>query len=288
MDFDEKRINRELVERAIATYLSDTWKHRPARSAFLMHKGKRLPAKFVLKLAWRELTGEMPASEQLTGGQASVRVLRGLGFDAIYEKPPARSSRNVVKSARREALRRILGEHFGETLCEWKSEAIRVPDLLNHRGLPPVLRRVLKAVEQHRGQAVRGRKGLQLRFDIYLPRIGVAVEFDERQHFTPLRAAALRAYPPDARLGFDKARWIDLCEQIRAGDNSPAYRDEQRAFYDAMRDLLAPDAGIAPVVRIFEEEVAWEKGGGDTEEGREIIRQIGRLAKPNKSQGDQT
>lgn len=273
------------MERAIAAYLSDTWKHRPARSAFLMHKGRRLPAKFVLKLAWRELTGEMPASEQLTGGQASVRVLRGLGFDAIYEKPPARSSRNAVKSARREALRRILEKHFGETLCEWKTEAIRVPDLLDRRGIPPVLRRVLNAVEQHRGQSVRGRKGLQLRFDIYLPRIGVALEFDERQHFTPLRAAALRVYPANAALGFDRAHWIALCEQIRAGDNSPAYRDEQRAFYDSIRDLLAPAAGIKTVVRIFEEEVAWEKEGEKTQAGREIVQRIGQLAKLNMKKG---
>ena len=39
------------------------------------------------------------------------------------------------------------------------------------------------------------------------------------------------------RLGFSKDRWVALCEEIQAGDNSPIYRDEQRAFYDTVRDI---------------------------------------------------
>jgi hypothetical protein len=34
-----------------------------------------------------------------------------------------------------------------------------------------------------------------------------------------------------------------LCEEINAKDNYPPYRDEQRAWYDTLRDFLASDKG---------------------------------------------
>jgi very-short-patch-repair endonuclease len=111
----------------------------------------------------------------------------------------------------------------------------------------------------NRTSLIRGRNNLPLAFDYYIPKLNVVIEFDERQHFTPLRAVSLRAYPYDAILGFDKLRWMQLSEQIRAGDNSPLWRDEQRAFYDAIRDIMVPRIGLRPVIRIFEEDVNWEK-----------------------------
>jgi hypothetical protein len=72
------------------------------------------------------------------------------------------------------------------------------------------------------------------------------------------RAASLRAYPPTVRLGFPKERWVTLCDEIRAGDNSPIYRDEQRAFHDAVRDILVPELGYKPVVRVFENDITRE------------------------------
>lgn len=106
---------------------------------------------------------------------------------------------------------------------------------------------------------MKGQFNRQLAFDFYVPKVDLVIEFDERQHFTPLRAASLLAYPDGVELGFDRQRWIDLSEQIRAGDNSPIYRDEQRAFYDSIRDISVPRWGLRPVVRIFEEDVIWEK-----------------------------
>jgi len=279
-DFDEKLIQRKHVQAAIARYLRERPKHRPSRSAFLIHRGERLPAKMILKMAFAEATGEMPASETLTGGRASVRVLSSLGFETVYDKPPAQSGRrNPVKNRRREAFRRILAERWGEVETERRFDNLCVPDLGDRASLDPVLRRVLEAIESHRGKQVQGRKGHRLAFDLYLPAARVGIEFDERQHFTPLRAAALRAYPADAPLGFDRKRWIALSEEIRAGDNSPEYRDEQRAFYDAIRDLGAPGIGLRPVVRVFEEDVKWEQEGEDSAGAKRILAEIERLAR---------
>src|SRR5207248_5209290 len=102
------------------------------------------------------------------------------------------------------------------------------------------------------------------------------VEFDERQHFTPLRAISLRSYPVSANMGFSKERWIQLCDQIQAGDNSPIYRDEQRAFYDSVRDILIPELGFKPLVRVFEDDVRWETAPCSAPEAASVLEGIER------------
>lgn len=114
----------------------------------------------------------------------------------------------------------------------------------------------------------------KLSFDFFVPGKCLVIEFDERQHFTLPRAASLRAYPDRTTLGFDKGKWIQLCEEINAGDNSPEYRDEQRAFYDAIRDIMAPRIGLKPVIRIYESDVLWEREGESSPKANEILQQI--------------
>jgi len=275
VDFDERIIERWHVELAIKRYLKERPKHHPAQSAFLPHEGEKLPAKFLLRLAFEEATGAHPKPETLTGGKASVRVLQNLGFEAVYDKPPAHSGkRNPIKSARREALKAILEERYGPVEREWKTSEIVVPDLEDRAGMGVDLRQVLEVVEGHRGQTVKGRKNHKLAFDLFVAKLRLPIEYDERQHFTPLRAAALRRYPQGTVLGFDRERWISLSETIRAGDNSPAYRDEQRAFYDAIRDIRAPQVNLLPVIRIFEEDVAWDTEGAGSPAAKRVLREI--------------
>jgi len=255
--------------------------HHPAKSAFLIYKNRKLPAKFIIRLAFEIATGHMPHPETLTGGKASIRVLRSLGFDnAVYEKQNVvGGKRNEFKSARREALRKSLSQLWGPVEVEKKIQGIFVPDLKNRSSLDPTLQNILLRVEEHRQISIQGKKHYVLAFDFFLPRVGVAIEFDERQHFTPLRAIALRAYPSEIILCFDKGRWIQLSEQIRAGDNSPIYRDEQRAFYDSIRDILAPKMGLKPVVRIFEEDVPWEGDQSESTKAASILESIATLVK---------
>lgn len=259
MMFDERQLQRHHVLRAIEKYLVNKPDHYAARSAFLNHGEHKLPAKFILRMSFQELTGVMPKSEQITGGKASVKLLQRLGFDAIYLKPPKRASRNPIKSARREAFKKELEKYWGKVETEYRFSEIRVPDLDKRKDMDPDLLKVLKAIESERNISVKGRKNYRLSCDFYLPDIHAIFEFDERQHFTLLRAASLRAYPSNIQLGFSLTRWIELSSTIQAGDNSPIYRDEQRAFYDSIRDILAPKIGLKPVVRIFEEDVFWEK-----------------------------
>jgi hypothetical protein len=274
MDFDERLIKRENVEKAIEKYLRERPKHTKARSAFLLWGGEKQPAKFILRLAFEDATGTFVVPETLTGGKASVRVLESFGFDAVYEKPERISAKNLVKSARREALKKVLEKRFGLVEKEWKHKDIIVPDLTDRSSMSPILLRILDAIEAHRNKKIKGKKGLNLRFDFHIPKVNLVIEFDERQHFTPLRAVSLLHYPNNVKLGFDKDKWITRSEEIRAGDNDPVYRDEQRAFYDSIRDIMAPQVGLLPVYRIFEEDVKWEKEGDKSKEALVILKQI--------------
>jgi hypothetical protein len=83
------------------------------------------------------------------------------------------------------------------------------------------------------------------------------VEFDESQHFSHARLVTLDNYPDEIKVGFPLARWQELCRDIDAEDDQPFDRDERRAWYDTLRDLLALVHGFKPTVRLYAEEFAW-------------------------------
>ena len=83
------------------------------------------------------------------------------------------------------------------------------------------------------------------------------VEFDESQHFTEPRKIALENYPIELELGFDRKKWIKLCEEIKAKDDDPPLRDEQRTWYDTLRDFLPAIKGLKPTIRLFAKDYQW-------------------------------
>jgi hypothetical protein len=97
------------------------------------------------------------------------------------------------------------------------------------------------------------------------PRI---IEVDEVQHFNCYRAATLRLYPPEIRLAFDRKEWTKRSEAKRrlegggfARERPPLFRGpngrhKQRAFRDALCDILPLDHGFLPTLRIANFEVA--------------------------------
>lgn len=93
--------------------------------------------------------------------------------------------------------------------------------------------------------------------DYYLPGVGLIVEFDERQHFTRARQVTLGRYRPEVPVGFSIPLWIDLCTKVAAEDPDPPDRDERRAWYDALRDLLPSLRGLRPTVRLYSGAFRW-------------------------------
>lgn len=107
------------------------------------------------------------------------------------------------------------------------------------------------------------------RFDLVLRHGGGQrlVEIDEDQHFNVHRATTLRLYPSDIRVAFDPAAWLDRCRTHNALPGGgfaratpPLFpgaggRHRQRAFRDALCDILAVEHGFLPTLRIGKFEV---------------------------------
>jgi hypothetical protein len=116
--------------------------------------------------------------------------------------------------------------------------------------MPPRERRSVDAVLQRFGEP---------------PRI---VEVDEKQHFNRYRATTIRCYPSDLEVAFDKGTWLEACDRKRRlegggfGKPKPPLfphadgRHRQRAFRDALCDLLPSAHGWLPTLRIADFEIA--------------------------------
>jgi hypothetical protein len=82
----------------------------------------------------------------------------------------------------------------------------------------------------------------RLELDFFLPKRNVAVEYDERQHFTKERRLTLEFYDL-GNYPFDVDRWSSLCSD-KIIDPDPPCRDWQRAFRDTVRDFRAREHGV--------------------------------------------
>ena len=138
--------------------------------------------------------------------------------------------------------------------------------------MPPRERRQVDGIIQLKGQA---------------PRI---IEVDEYQHFNIHRSATLRRYPRTVLLAFDRRQWIAWGDHVTRLTTSfygkprpPLFpegggRHRQRAFRDALCDLLPPLYGYAPTLRIAECEVeSWIHGRGARQRLSELLAERGVL-----------
>ncbi len=124
-----------------------------------------------------------------------------------------------------------------------------------------VLDRVLEALDGDAVALAAKTRGSS-RVDFILEPQGVVVEYDEVQHFTSARLKTLALYPTTAPLGFDRAEYIALVKRwVAQGDRGFAHkaaaefpgragRQRQRAYFDALRDLVAPHFDNGPLIRI--------------------------------------
>ena len=162
----------------------------------------------------------------------------------------------------RAALIAAIRRNFSDAKIEYSDLPwLRVPTIAAMDG---PLGAIFAALCRHRGHAAFATAGRRLACDIVIPSQRLIVEYDERQHFSVPRAIALRLYPEDTPVGFDTTEWIAHCDAIAATDNDPPYRDEQRAFYDSVRDILAGANGYR-VVRLKHGAFDWQTGNADTE-----------------------
>ena len=265
---------------------------RKGRGYCLVAYGSHLPPKYTISLAHQVAMDEWLHPDQFSGGQESNEFLRRRGFnvaecacggsvlnDAVAPEPvpPAKGKQNTPLSHRgercpackvrvAELLERVYGTCVRNHGFGWP--AALAPYAATAIG--SVLRDVAQMLEAHRGYGVGTfvRRELLAPCDYWVPNPGFILEFDESQHFTSLRRLVLSAYQDMVPLGFSARRWMELCEHHDAHDNHPLYRDEQRAWYDTLRDLVPSIRDLQPTVRLYASDWVWCSLDPDRSEDR--------------------
>lgn len=157
----------------------------------------------------------------------------------------------------KEIIPVILKKIYGAVEISYNLQVGTRPEDFREFSCASELREIFYSLQNHRGYTdfVRARK--LPRCDFFVPTPGFIVEFDESQHFTAPRKLSLLHYPDSLRLGFPRNKWIHLCDEIQARDNDPYFRDEQRAWYDTLRDYMSEIKGFGPTVRLYSKEMLW-------------------------------
>ena len=276
------RISKKNIEVALRSILREgVPSRRRGRDYCVVADGGHFPPKYTIALAHRIATGKFLSSDRFSGGRESNDFLRRRGFDVVdcdcggagYDErstpatAPSERKRRERTSKRhsercpeckirvRELLERLYGTCQTNRRFRWGA------NLAAYRGtqIEPTLRNVAAALKAYRGFGVNA--FVKTKFlapcDFWVPDPGLIVEFDESQHFTTPRKLALSQYPAEHSSGFSADRWIALCEHHDARDNDPEFRDEQRAWYDTLRDLVPSLEGLQPTVRLYARDRAW-------------------------------
>jgi len=110
------------------------------------------------------------------------------------------------------------------------------------------------------------------------------IEVDESLHFNNFRSMTLRRYPANWPLAYDVKVWIRKSHDEPRSSGSaggsakpvPLFpgdggRHQQRAFRDALADILPPDHGYLPTLRIADFEV---KGWINTASARKRMEEL--------------
>jgi len=119
------------------------------------------------------------------------------------------------------------------------------------------LSEIFELLQKYRGHTSFIHRKRLPNVDFFVPFPGFVFEYDESQHFTKPREISLCHYPGHIKMRFDKERWLCFCRELHKKDNSPLYRDEQRAWYDTLRDFAPYILGLKPTVRVFARDLVW-------------------------------
>lgn len=280
---------------------------RQGRNYCLVANGGHLPPKYTIALAHEIATGKALNSDRFSGGAESNSFLRRRGFKVVEcvcggsvqvgsraasvsgssERGRTASTRHSdrcpeCKQRVRELLDRIYGSCLSNHGFGWQTDLAPYMET----SIGTALQDVATVLRTHRGFGVRDfvRSDTLAGCDFWVPDPGFIVEFDESQHFTTARKLALSVYADDKPLGFSPKRWITLCEQHNAKDNDPPFRDEQRAWYDTLRDLVPSISGLRPTVRLYARDRVWCSLDPDSKEDRERFSDLMYRERPPSGQ----
>lgn len=284
--FNWMEINREDVIKAIDTFLKENPEYPEPRSTFLVYENKKLPAKHIRGMAYKEHYGVEIRKNDFGGGMETVRFFERLGFEMEYSGTTARKE-NVKKIDKERKSQELKSPEKNDRLIESSidkteiisNDRIIIPSkqvieqknalqlLLNRmfdgdivcektypwlktpNKIEGTYKRIYDALSAYRGDTSFAKKNVTLRCDFVCEGQKLIIEYDERQHFSEARKISLEAYE-NVELEYDRMLWIKACREVKAKDNSPKNRDEIRAYYDSTRDIACYEQGYK-LVRIM-------------------------------------
>jgi len=270
-----KNIRREHVLKAIEEVKRiGVPKGRGSKKFLIEFNGNYYPPKYIISLANKYANGEKLNSSEFSGAESND-FLKALGFQIVEIKLSRKIKHALLREGEKvtssmvhqgercpkckETIKELLERVYGEVKQNYKFEVgARLEDFLNTPCYDK-LKEIYEALQNYRGFKEFVKATTLPNCDFFIPNPGFIVEFDESQHFTLPRKIALEIYPDELELGFNRGKWIALCEKINARDNDRRvpFRDEQRAWYDALRDFLPLVKGLKPTVRLFAGDFAW-------------------------------
>jgi hypothetical protein len=239
----------------------------------LLYEGKTYPPKYVIALANQIANREILKSSEFNGGLETNSFLERLGFKisnknselkeitkspaAIVPKAHHNKSHNERCPDCKQTLEKMLTKIYTSVIPNYKFESGVFPEDFIKSEYYQVLKEIFSSLKGYRGHHSFIRTLELPRVDFYVPNPGLIIEFDESQHFTQCRKVALLKYPKTLKIGFDLNKWIELCSKINANDRNPPFRDEQRAWYDTLRDFLPTIKQLEPTIRLYSKDYHW-------------------------------
>lgn len=157
----------------------------------------------------------------------------------------------------KETVGKMLDKIYNKTDANHKFSIGVKPEDLKQSKYYSELKSIYIALQSHRGHNDFVRAKKLAGCDFFVSNPPFILEFDESQHFTLPRKIALEMYPKELKIGFDRKKWIELCERLNKKDNDPPFRDEQRAWYDTLRDFLPTIMPLEPTRRIYSKCHIW-------------------------------
>jgi predicted amidohydrolase len=313
-----ENIDRKLVLKAIEEVKrTEIPKRRKSKKFDMKFEDNYFPPKYVISLANKYANGEELNPEGFSGGSESNDFLRALGFEILEKKfskenctAPRYELRKTTSSKVhhnercpkcKETAKELLQKIYGKVEQNYKFQVGTHLEDFSNASCYSELKQIYKALQDYRGLRDFVKAKTLPNCDFFIPNPGLIVEFDESQHFTATRKITLEMYPNELGTGFSIKKWIELCEKINARDNHPTYRDEQRAWYDTLRDFLPVLIGLKPTVRLFARDFVWcsldPENVSDVERFRSMITAEQRrtndfpstkivLCMPNREQSD--
>lgn len=157
----------------------------------------------------------------------------------------------------KERIRELLAVLYGECRVNHSFSWSAQPQDYKNSPIENLLQQIHVALGNLRGHRDFIKAAQVPPCDFYISNPPFILEFDESQHFSRPRLVTLTLYPEDLKLGFSVTRWKELCRDLDAQDETPIDRDERRAWYDTLRDLVPAVYGFQPTVRLYAAEYPW-------------------------------